>query len=274
MNRLLRATTGGVAVIICVLVFIVPFAFVILTAAKSQQEASLLEFSLPADWRLWQNLAEVIQMRDWVVLRAMANSTILTVVSVVLLVILSAMIGYLIQRRRGLLATIANVAVLIGLIMPPAIVPTVWLLQSMHLFKTMAGMVFIEVAFNLSFSVVLFRAFVASVPRELDEAALLDGAGPVRYFFTVVLPLLKPAVVTVTVIQIVHVFNDFTGPLYFLPGDDNVTAQLTLYTMQSEDFTSYNLLFANVLLITAVPFLLYVFFSRHIVAGMTSGAVK
>jgi raffinose/stachyose/melibiose transport system permease protein len=126
----------------------------------------------------------------------------------------------------------------------------------------------------LSFCILLFRAFVSTIPRELDEAAIIDGAGPVRLFFQVVLPLLKPVAVTVIVVQAVAVFNDFTGPLYFLPGEANATVQLTLYNFQSQMVSQWNLLFTNILLITIPPLIMYIFFNRQIVAGMTSGAVK
>ena len=147
-------------------------------------------------------------------------------------------------------------------------------MQSLGLFKTIHGFVLVEVAYGLSFSVLLFRAFVASIPRELDEAAVIDGAGPVRVFFLVILPLLRPVVVTVAVVQSVAIFNDFTNPLYYLPGRENATVQLTLYNFQSQFSTSYNLLFMNILLITIPPLVAYVFFNRQIVAGLTAGAVK
>ena len=75
----------------------------------------------------------------------------------------------------------------------------------------MPGMILVKVAFGLSFCILLFRAFVSTIPRELDEAAIVDGAGPLRLFFTVILPLLKPVVITVIVVQAVAVFNDFTA---------------------------------------------------------------
>lgn len=129
-------------------------------------------------------------------------------------------------------------------------------------------------AYGLSFTILLIRAFMATIPRELDEAAIMDGAGPLRVFFQIVLPLLKPVVITIVVVQSVAIFNDFTNPLYYLPGNQNVTVQLTLYNFQSQFSTSYNLLFMNILLITIPPLIVYLFFNRQIVAGMTAGAVK
>ncbi|MGW8482616.1 carbohydrate ABC transporter permease [Microbacterium sp. NPDC055903] len=272
--RIRQVSLGILAIAVAVIVFVIPFVFIVLTASKTQQEASLLEFTLPTQWVFWDNLVEVLQTRDHMLPRALWNSTILTVFSVTAIVVLAAMVGYVLQRRPTRWSGLVNALVLSGLIIPPAVVPTIWVLQMLGLFKTMPGMVFMEISFNLSFSIILFRAFISTIPRELDEAALIDGAGPLRIFFRVILPLLKPVVVTVIVIQVVHVFNDFTGPLYFLPGDDNVTAQLTLFNFQSEELNSFNLLFMTVLIITVIPLVLYLFFNRQIVAGMTSGAVK
>ncbi|KJL47211.1 Trehalose transport system permease protein SugB [Microbacterium hydrocarbonoxydans] len=270
-----RYVVGVVAILASIVVFIVPFAFIFLTAAKSSKEASLFEFSLPAQgWFLWENIVTVLETRDWMLVTAFINSTILTVASVAIMVVFSAMVGYVLQRRSSRWNHVINIFVLAGLIVPPAVVPTIWVLQGIGLFKTMPGMILIEATFGLSFCILLFRAFISTIPRELDEAAVIDGAGPIRLFFTVVMPLLKPVAVTVIVVQSVAVFNDFTGPLYFLPGDANATVQLTLYNFQSQSLSQWNLLFMNILLITIPPLVMYIFFNRQIVAGMTSGAVK
>jgi raffinose/stachyose/melibiose transport system permease protein len=266
---------GIVAILASIVVFIVPFVFIFLTAVKNPQESSLLEFSLPQQgWYLWENFLTVLQTRDFILVRAFVNSTILTVASVTIMVVLAAMVGYVLQRRKSRWNHLINFFVLAGLIVPPAVVPTIWVMQTLGIFKTMPGMILIEVTFGLSFCILLFRAFVSTIPRELDEAATIDGAGPIRLFFQVVLPLLKPVVVTVIVVQAVAVFNDFVGPLYFLPGDANATVQLTLYNFSSQNLTEWNLLFMDILLITIPPLILYIFFNRQIVAGMTSGAVK
>jgi raffinose/stachyose/melibiose transport system permease protein len=184
------------------------------------------------------------------------------------------MVGFVIQRRPGKIATVANILVLSGLIIPPAIVPTIWVLQSLGLFKHLSGLILVEVAFGLSFSVLLFRAFVAAIPRELDEAAIIDGASGLRLFFSVIFPLLRPVIITVILVQSVAIFNDFVNPLYFLPGDENATVQLTLYNFMSQFSTQYNLLFMNIVLVTVPPLIMFIFFNRKIVSGMTAGAVK
>ena len=274
MRRPIHIWGGFGAMLASSIIFIVPFYFIVVNAVKDRREASLRSIALPSEWHFWDNLVAVIQTRNYMVVTAFINSTILTVVSVALLVVLGAMVGYVLQRRETIWNKPANLLILAGLIIPPAVVPTIWVLQEIGLFKTLHGLILIEVAYGLAFSVLLFRAFVATIPRELDEAAIMDGVGPFRLFFLIILPLLRPVVVTVIVVQSVTIFNDFTNPLYYLPGAQNATVQLTLYNFQSQFNTSFNLLFMNILIITIPPLVVFLFFNRKIVEGITAGAVK
>jgi raffinose/stachyose/melibiose transport system permease protein len=274
MRALKQYGWGAFAVLAATIIFIVPFGFIILTAVKNKQEANQLLFSWPSSFHIWENLTAVISARNYMMVTALINSTILTVASVTLLVIFAAMVGFVLQRRASRWNGVIDFFVLTGLIMPPAVVPTIWVMQELGLFKTLHGLILIQVAYGLSFSILLFRAFIATIPRELDEAAIMDGAKPFDLFFRIILPLLKPVVVTNIVVQSVAIFNDFTNPLYYLPGASNVTVQLTLYNFQSQFNTSYNLLFMNILLITIPPLIMFIFFNRQIVEGMTAGAVK
>ncbi len=274
MRRPLRWAVSGLVFAVAGFVFLVPFAFIVVTAVKDRPEASLMRFSWPETTHIFENLEAVVSARNYMLTRAFANSAMLTVASVTLLVVFSAMVGFVWQRRGSRWNPLINLFVLSGLIMPPAVVPTIWVMQSLGIFKTLSGMILIEVAYGLSFSVLLFRAFIATIPREVDEAAIMDGASPLSLFFRIILPLLKPVAVTNVVVQSVAIFNDFTNPLYYLPGADNVTVQLTLYNFQSQFNTSFNLLFMNILLITIPPLAVFLFFNRQIVEGMTSGAVK
>jgi raffinose/stachyose/melibiose transport system permease protein len=269
-----RLTVEIVSLAVGIVFFVIPFVFMLLTAVKSSDQASDLSFAWPTSWPVWQNLKDVFSAQDFELVTAFKNSIILTVVSVVFLVVLGAMVGFVMQRRPGRVANVASILVLAGLIIPPAVVPTIWVLQSIGLFKHLSGLILVEIAFGLSFSVLLFRAFVAAIPKELDEAAIIDGAGPWTLFFRVIFPLLRPVIITVALVQSVAIFNDFVNPLYFLPGDQNATVQLTLYNFMSQFTTQYNLLFMNIVLITIPPLIAFIFFNRKIVSGMTAGAVK
>ena len=274
MRKSTRWLIGVIGIFFTTVFFIVPFAFVFTMAAKDENEASMLQFSWPTHFQLWDNLVQVFESRDYMLVIAFINSTILTVASVTLLVIFGSMIAFVLERRKSKLNPLINTLVLAGLIIPPAVVPTIWVMQSPHVFKTLPGLIMIEVAFGLAFSVLIMRAFIATIPREIDEAAIVDGAGPIRLFFQVIFPLLRSVIVTVVVVQSIFVFNDFQNPLYFLHGNANATVQLTLFNYMSQSLTSYNLLFANILVITIPMLVMYIVFQRQIVAGMTSGAVK
>lgn len=274
MRKNRKLVLGLASLAAVTVVFIVPFIFIFLTAVKSRSEASRLDFSWPSEWYLIENLFSVVEARNYMLLLAYFNSTVITVGAVTLLVVFSAMVGYVLQRRPSDWNKVIYGFVLAGLMIPPAVVPTIWVLQSLGLFKTIAGMILIQVAYGMSFSVLLYRAFIATIPRDLDEAAIIDGARPRQIFFRVVLPLLKPVTVTNIVVQSIAIFNDFTNPLYYLPGRENVTVQLTLYNFQSQYSSQFNLLFMNILLVTIPPLIVFIFFNRQIVAGMTAGGVK
>ena len=269
-----QRNTGLIAAAVATVIFIMPFVYIFFMAMKTKKEAALFLFSWPAEWHFWANLTEVIQARNYMLLLAYFNSTIITVGAVSLLIIFGAMVGYILQRRRSGWNKVIYAMVLVGLMVPPAVVPTIWVLQGLGLFKTLHGMILIQVAYGLAFSVLLFRSFISTIPRDLDEAAIIDGAKPWAIFYRVILPLLKPVTVTLIVVQSIAIFNDFTNPLYYLPGKENVTVQLTLFNFQTQFQSQFNLLFMNILLVTIPPLLVFIFFNRQIVAGMTSGAVK
>ena len=274
MRTLRRTSLEIAAVAVAVVLFIVPFVFMFLTAAKTAEDAASLSFSWPKSWPVIQNIKDVFSANNNELVTAFRNSIILTVVSVTIIVITCAMVGFVIQRRPGKLASTANLLVLTGLIIPPAVVPTIYVLQHLHLFKTLQGLILVEVAFQMPFCILLYRAFVSAIPRELDEAAILDGCSGFSLFFRVIFPLLRPVTITIILTTSVAIFNDFVNPLYFLPGDQNATVQLTLFNFLSQFSTQYNLLFTNIVLITVPPLILFIFFNRKIVSGMTAGAVK
>lgn len=262
------------ALLIMAVLYCIPFYFVIINSFKTRQEASLMNINWPGKFQIIENYRKVIETNNGIVLRAFWNSTYITALSIVILVVVCAMAGYVMQRRRDKLSTAANFIVLTGLMIPPAIVPTIWVMQMLGIYKSLNGMVLVEVALNCSFACILYRGFMVSIPRELDEAACIDGCSPLALFVRIILPLLKPVTATVIILSAVTIFNDFVNPLYFLPGTRNATVQQTLYNFNGQYGSDWNLLFADVMLITLPPLILFVFFNKQIVSGMVAGAIK
>lgn len=163
---------------------------------------------------------------------------------------------------------------MLGLMIPPAVIPTIWVMQCLHVYRTMFGMILIEIALQIPFDIMLYQGFVGTIPVELEEAARIDGCKNGRLFFQIVFPLLKPVTSTIVILNAVTIFNDFTNPLYFLPGTENATVQQTLYNFTGQFSSSYNLLFADVILITLPMFILFIIFNKKIVNGMVAGSIK
>lgn len=269
--RCIFATAAGA--VLGFFIFVVPFLFMLVNSLKDRKEANQLSIALPTRIHL-ENFYAVIKEQNYMLLRAYKNSFILAFFSIILLIVFSSMAGYVLQRRSDRKMSAASALILAGLMVPPAIMPTIWILQMLKLYKTMAGMVLIEVALHTPFTVMLYRGFMASIPIELEDASYIDGCSGWKTFWTVVFPLLKPVSATVTILNAVSVFNDFMNPLYFLPGSRNVTLQLTLYSFIGQFSSSYNLLFADVILIVLPMLILFFILNDRIVDGMTAGAVK
>ena len=262
-----------IGVILGFVIFIIPFLFMLSNSLKGRVEANLLSMKLPENFE-WGNFVEAFSAKHYQILTAFKNSLTLTFFSLLLLIIVGSMAGYVIQRRHDKVTSVINMIITAGLMIPAAVMPTIWLLQALNIYKTMFSMVLIETALQIPFTVMLYRGFMSSIPRELEEAAYIDGFNTLQLFVRVIFPLLKPVTATIIILNACTIFNDFTNPLYFLPGAENITVQQTLYSFMGQYSNSYNLLFADVIIITIPMLIVFIIFNKQLVAGMVAGAVK
>lgn len=256
------------------LIFGVPLYFLVVNSFKTQKDARQLSISWPKTFAILENYKEAFSNQHYMIVRAFFNSVIITFFTVVGLLIICSMAGYVIQRRKDKVTKAANTMILTGLMIPPAIMPTIWVMQKVSIYKTIPGMILVEIALGIPFTIMLFRGYMGAIPREIEEAAMIDGCGRFRIFFSVIAPLLTPIASTIVILQAVTVFNDFVNPLYFLPGNENVTIQLTVYNFMGKFSNKYNLLFADIVIVTIPMLLLFIFFNKKIIDGMATGAVK
>lgn len=268
-----RLIADIVGLAVCFFIFIVPFIFMFVNSLKDRKGANKLSLSLP-EVPQWENFAEVFQSGNYQIFTAFKNSFILTAGAVICLVLCCSMAGYVMQRRKDRTTKVVNVLIMAGLMIPAAILPTIWVMQTVHLYKTMIGMILIETALQIPFTTMLYRGFVGTIPIELEEAAYIDGCTPGYTFRNIIFPLLKPVTSTVVILDAVTIFNDFTNPLYFFPGKENITVQVTLYNFMGQFSSSYHLLFADVLIITIPMLVIFLIFNKKIVDGMVAGSVK
>lgn len=253
------------------LIVLVPLAIAVLGAFKSQEEAVAFSLSLPTRWHL-ENFATVIEEAH--IFRALLNSIFFASVSVVLTILFASMGAFVLARKGTKLADNLYLLFYIGLIMPLQTIPTISMLQNLHIFGTYASIIVLSVGINAAFAVFLYTGFFKSIPRDIDEAALIDGASQLQMFFKVVFPLTKPISVTIATLIFMGIWNDINIPLYFMNDSKMWTMPMTIYNFFGMYYQSWHLVFANIVLIALPPFILYVFSQRYLVAGLSAGAVK
>ena len=253
------------------LIIIVPFLIVVFNAFKTKPEALNMELSLPAALH-FENFVKVWEDAD--ILNSLKNSLILSVTSVTITVIASSMCAYVISRYRTRLNRFIYVYFAMGLMVPVSMVTIVKVLRTIHLYNTLPGTIMVFVALIMPLSVFLYYGFISGIPKELDEAAVIDGAKAVRIFLQVIFPLLKPATVTVIMINFLNVWNDFQIPLYTLADPDKAVIVQKVYNFYGTYTASWNLVSVTILYAILPILVVYLFGQKYIISGMVAGSVK
>ncbi len=253
------------------LIIIVPFLIVVFNAFKTKPEALNMELSLPTALH-FENFAKVWEDAD--ILNSLKNSLILSVTSVTITVIASSMCAYVISRYRTRLNRFIYVYFAMGLMVPVSMVTIVKVLRTIHLYNTLPGTIMVFVALIMPLSVFLYYGFISGIPKELDEAAVIDGAKAVRIFLQVIFPLLKPATVTVIMINFLNVWNDFQIPLYTLADPDKAVIVQKVYNFYGTYTASWNLVSVTILYAILPILVVYLFGQKYIISGMVAGSVK
>lgn len=253
------------------LIIIVPFLIVIFNAFKTKSESINMALSLPETWH-FENLATVWEEGD--ILHSLRNSLIISVTSVVVTVFASAMCAYVISRNRTKANRFIYTYFAVGLMVPVSLVTIVKVLRVLHLYNTLGGTILVCVALIMPLSVFLYYGFITGIPRELDEAAIIDGAGAGSIFYKVIFPLLKPATVTVIMINFLNVWNDFSIPLYTLPDPDKAVIVQKVYNFYGTYTASWNLVSVTIIFAILPILVVYLFGQKYIISGMVAGSVK
>jgi raffinose/stachyose/melibiose transport system permease protein len=261
------------AVLTAAAVLGVPFWLVIATAGKDQGEALDPNLAPPADWRLWENIAQVYA--DGRMLPALFGSVLVMVPSVVGVLVLGSMAAWILGRRGGRLSAAVYALGISGIVLPPAVVTIVLLLRQLGLAGTALGMIGVYMGMYLSTVIFFVTGFVRTIPHELEEAARVDGAGPVRVFVRIILPLLRPVLATATILICLYIWNDVFYALFVIGGRID-TLPLNLYQVASAGLylQNWHLIFAYIILMSLPLLITFVVAQRRIISGITGGAVK
>lgn len=250
---------------------LIPLLLLILNAFKSESEAAAMSLKLPTEW-VFSNFAVVIEKGK--LLSSFLNSMLYSVGATVLTVLLAAMAAYVFSRRKGRKNSALYMYMVLGIVIPINYVALMKVMQVTHLNNTSIGIILLYCAVQLPFMVFLIYGFVGKIPVELDEAAVMDGCGPIRLFFSIILPLLKPALITSSVLCFLNTWNEFVMPLYFLNSTEKWPMTLAVYNFFGQFQKSWNLICADILLTCLPVIIMYLICQKYIVGGQTAGAVK
>lgn len=251
--------------------YTIPMVLIGLNSLKSETEAKTFDFSLPANWQ-WGNYLVVLS--NPAVLRGMINGLLIATGISLLTIVVCAMAGYAVARRGDRPARVSYNYMLIGLIVPYAFVPAITLLRGLGIFDSYLSIILVNTSIQIPFTTLLMAGFIQGIPRQIDEAAEMDGAGPVRTFFQIIFPMLKPVVATNLVLLFTGGWNEFITVLYLLPDQMKATVPMSFYQFQGLHTYQYELVSANMIVSILPVLVIYLFAQRYIIAGMAAGSVK
>ena len=255
------------------LVVLLPMLMMGLSAFKSTREIFQQPFGLPAVWRI-ENFQRVWLEAHFG--RYFQNSVIVTVIAVTILVALGSMAAYALGRFQFKGNDLLYLYFLSGLMLPIrlGIIPLFILMRDLRLLDSLWSLILIYAASGLPSAIFILTGFFRTVPVDLDSAARIDGASEWSIFTRIMLPLVRPALVIVTVYNAIPIWNDFFFPLVFIQTDARKTLPQGMTVFFGQYYTDYATLFAGLTLAALPVILLYVVLSQHFIRGLTAGAVK
>lgn len=271
-GRRFLGTFGTYFVLILTSVIVIfPFYMTVLTAFKQPSDARNFILALPEEWKL-DNFEQVLT-RDgyW---DALLNSTFVTVFATIGTMLLNTILAYFLGRNQHKkFFNFAYYFFIIGIFIPFQVVmiPLVIMGKTFGMLN-LPGLVCMHIALSFPTNVFLMTGFVKGVPREVDEAAMIDGCGPIRTFYQIIMPMMSPIIATTLVLTVLGVWNDFTLPLVILQKEK--TLPLFIYNYRTKYITNFNLAFAAYTLSMIPPMVVYLFCQKYIIKGLASGAVK
>lgn len=272
-RRFWTAAQPVVTTLLILTVIGIPLWLVVVTAAKPQGEALNPNLSLPDQWQLLSNLREV--WTDGAVPAAFAGSLLVVVPTVAGVLTFGSMAAWVLARRVSRVTAVLYALAISGIILPPAVVTVVLLLRQLGLAGTAVGMIGVYMGIYMSTVVFFVTGFVRTVPPDLEEAAQIDGAGPLTVFRRIVLPMLRPVLATATILICLYVWNDVFYA-FFVVGGRLDTLPLNLFRVASAGLylNNWHLIFAYVIVMSLPLVVVFAVAQRRIISGITSGAVK
>ncbi|WP_116946812.1 carbohydrate ABC transporter permease [Jiangella endophytica] len=269
--------TRVVLLAVLFVVMTIPAYLLLVNSFKSQHDIQSNPFAIPFGGLTLEYLEAAITSPQYNVLRSYGFTFFLVVSVDILCILFAGPAAYVIARSLKRRTQMLLLYFLAGTFIPSAalIVPLIYVLRSIGLGNTVTGLILHDVAMTLPVSIFLFVGFIRTIPRDIDHAAAIDGAGRMRTYWQIIFPLTRPAVVTVLILNSIGIWNDFISPQVLLtPGSGNYTVTTAIYAGVSQYSTDLTKVFPNLLLAIAPVIIFFVYMQRHIISGLTVGALK
>lgn len=272
MKNMILKILLHVFLLFLVSVILFPVCWLVLNSLKTNQEMFLNSLSLPKEW-MFVNYATAWGKG---LLFYFKNSIIVSAISIICILILSSMLAYGLTRFQLPGSGFLFILVLGGMALSEqvALVPLYKILQAVKLYNTRAALVLPYVAFRIPFTMFLMRSYFISIPKELEEAAIVDGCNSLQRFIKIILPISKPVMASCAIVNLNHVWNEFLFANVFLEDKKLMTIPLGLMTFQGDLKSDYVVMLAGILISSVPMVLLFLCMSKQFVRGLTSGAVK
>ncbi len=262
-----------IALLVYLVVVATPFGVLFLNSFKSMREIYLKPFQMAENFSL-NNYIQAWKKAD--LGSAYLNSIVVSVVSIGGVLLFSSMLAFMISRYRFKFRRFIYIYIITGLALPArlAVIPIYVTLNQLNLVDTRIGLIMVYIATGTAFATFIIKGFMDSIPIEIEESARMDGASPWTIYWRIALPLTKPALVVVGLVNFVNVWNDFFFPLIILSSRSKETVPLAISVFFGEFSNQWHLI-AAALTMSIIPIMIIFFiFSKNFISGITQGAIK
>jgi raffinose/stachyose/melibiose transport system permease protein len=261
------------AISILLFLYIAPFLLVLINSFKTTKAFLLNPISLP-DGLNFQNYIEAFDKMNFA--RAFTNSLIITVLSVLCTILFSSMTAYVLVRNKWKFNRYIFFIMVASMIIPfqAIMIPLVKIYGSIGMMNSRWALIYMYIGFGTSLAVFIYHGFIKSISLELEEAAMIDGATRIQIFFYIIFPLIKPITITIAVLNILWIWNDFLLPSLVLLESPQRTLPLSTYYFFSTYTVDYGPLMAGLMMTITPVIVIYLFLQRHIIKGIMQGSIK
>jgi raffinose/stachyose/melibiose transport system permease protein len=271
-DGLLKSLLGIILIIYAVSIFF-PILLMLLTSLKGNREIFTNPYGLPHIFNL-DNYIKLIKISNYLVY--FKNSIIVAVTSIFLILIISSLASFVIAKYRFMGDRFLYFYFIAGLIIPIKL-GTIGILKTMitlHLFDNIASLVIVNVAMGIPFGVFVLTDFIRMIPEELSNSARIDGCSEPKIFYKIIVPLIRPALAAVAIINFIPIWNDFWFPLVLIRSDNIKTVPLATALLYGQYETNFGLIFAVLSMASLPVIIFYLILSRQFIKGLTAGALK